>query len=221
MSSTPMKLEDVWKGKHWFTRLTTWSKRRLYTALARASRALFACSTLRGTLGRERQSGAVTDCPKLGHAGPLFKMNSPSSFYLFICSYKNQPNSNLPGELCRGWRFLILHRSSSRKLCDGVKGPTLCKIHFNAFHNNARFLTFQWTQPTVWKVQVLHSLLTLLFTNCIAQMCSSKEKTLFSWCHKGRQYPSQVFNPSSVTALYSSSSTHVESPMKHKSLAGL
>lgn len=139
MSSTPMKLEDVWKGKHWFTRLTTWSKRRLYTALARASRALFACSTLRGTLGRERQSGAVTDCPKLGHAGPLFKMNSPSSFYLFICSYKNQPNSNLAGELCRGWRFLFLHRFSSRKLCDGVKGPTLCKINFNAFHNNVRF----------------------------------------------------------------------------------
>lgn len=23
MSSTPMKLEDVWKGKHWFTRVTT------------------------------------------------------------------------------------------------------------------------------------------------------------------------------------------------------
>lgn len=45
-----MKLADDWKGKHWLTLVTTWSKSRLYTALAKASRALLACSTFRGTL---------------------------------------------------------------------------------------------------------------------------------------------------------------------------
>lgn len=50
MSRTPMKLAEESKGKHWLTLVTTWSNRRLYTAFARASRALLACSTLSGTL---------------------------------------------------------------------------------------------------------------------------------------------------------------------------
>lgn len=78
----------------------------------------------------------MTDCPKLGHSCPLFKINSPSSSYLFICSYKNQPNLNLAGELCRGWRFFISPQMPLCKLCDGVKGPTICKINFSAFHTH-------------------------------------------------------------------------------------
>ena len=73
MSSTPMKLEEVLKGKHWFTRLTTWSKRQLYTALARASRALFACSTFRGTLGRHTKWGSERH-PKLEHSRLLLNL---------------------------------------------------------------------------------------------------------------------------------------------------
>lgn len=89
MSSTPMKLEEVSKGKHWFTRLTTWSKRRLYTALAKASRALFACSTFRGTLqgrtkcGNERQS-------KTGACKSFIK-----SLISFIFCFNYPPNLRL------------------------------------------------------------------------------------------------------------------------------
>lgn len=55
MSRTPMKLAEESKGKHWLTLVTTWSNRRLYTAFAKASRALLACSTLSGTLGKTQR----------------------------------------------------------------------------------------------------------------------------------------------------------------------
>ena len=97
MSSTPMKLDEVSKGKHWFTRLTTWSKSRLYTALARASRALFACSTLRGTLQGHTKWGR--DGPKKpGHCRTPIK--SLSFIYLFL----NQPNFHLTAKVTTSQR---------------------------------------------------------------------------------------------------------------------
>lgn len=58
-----MKLADESKGKHWLTLVTTWSNRRLYTALASASRALLACSTLSGTLQNKREANVDVALP--------------------------------------------------------------------------------------------------------------------------------------------------------------
>lgn len=92
MSNTPMKLEEDLKGKHWFTRLTTWSKRRLYTALARASRALFACSTFRGTL----------EGNKVGQWEMVRNWDMQVSL-LNLSFFSNQPNFHVAAKLLLCW----------------------------------------------------------------------------------------------------------------------
>lgn len=60
------------------------------------------------------------------------------------------------------------------KLCDGVKGPTICKINFTAFHNNMSFSPSGEPSQLCEKFKFyIHCL--LFFNNCMAQMCRSTE----------------------------------------------